>query len=183
MSLPKVAIVGRPNVGKSSLFNWLAGRLIAIVDPTPGVTRDRVVHLMHADERYFELIDTGGMGIEDADQLTDDIERQIALAIDEADLIFFVVDAQTGVVPLDQEVAARLRKIDKRKLLVVNKCDSERLEAEAPAFFGLVDAPHVLTSVTGKRNRDGLLEALIANLPPEANPPALLVRIAQAHTY
>jgi GTP-binding protein len=167
MPLPKVAIVGRPNVGKSSIFNWLAGRLIAVVDPTPGVTRDRVVYLMHDDDRYFELIDTGGMGIEDADDLTDDIERQITIAIDEADLIVYVVDAQTSVVPLDEHVAARLWKIDKRKLLVVNKCDSEKLEAEAPAFFGLIDAPHVMTSVKGKRNRDGLLKAVIDNLPEE----------------
>lgn len=166
MSIPKVAIVGRPNVGKSSLFNWLAGQRLAIVDPTPGVTRDRVTHLIHSDDRYFELIDTGGMGIEDVDRLTEDIERQIEIAIDVADLVLFVVDAQTGPVPLDDEVAKRLRRVEKQTLLVVNKCDSERLEAEAPAFYGLADAAAiVLTSVTGKRNRHELFEAIIANLP------------------
>ena len=78
MAVPVVAIVGRPNVGKSSLFNWLAGRRIAIVDPTAGVTRDRVSRpWCAADDRFFELIDTGGMGIQDVDNLTDDVERQI----------------------------------------------------------------------------------------------------------
>src|SRR5207237_1373550 len=75
--VPVVAIVGRPNVGKSSLFNWLAGRRIAIVDPTAGVTRDRVSTLVKADGRFFELVDTGGMGLADVDNLTDQVERQI----------------------------------------------------------------------------------------------------------
>ena len=77
MPIPQVAIVGRPNVGKSSLFNWLAGRRIAIVDPTAGVTRDRVSTLVQLGERCFELVDTGGMGIQDVDNLTADVERQI----------------------------------------------------------------------------------------------------------
>ena len=78
MSVPKVAIVGRPNVGKSSLLNWLTRRRISVVDPTAGVTRDRVTFLMHEQERYFELIDTGGIGIVDSDDLSEDIERQIS---------------------------------------------------------------------------------------------------------
>ena len=76
MAIPLVAIVGRPNVGKSSLFNWLAGRRIAIVDPTAGVTRDRLTTLVHAGDRFFELVDTGGMGIQDVDNLTAQIESQ-----------------------------------------------------------------------------------------------------------
>src|SRR3989441_13368781 len=91
VSVPVVAIVGRPNVGKSSLFNWLAGRRISIVDPTAGVTRDRVATLVEYDDRYFELFDTGGIGIEDHDNLTDDVEKQIQLAIDQADVVLFVV--------------------------------------------------------------------------------------------
>ena len=106
MGLPQVAIVGRPNVGKSSLFNWLAGRRIAIVDPTPGVTRDRLTTPIHLGGRYFELTDTGGIGIEDIDQLTKDVERQITYAIDRAHIILFVVDARTGLVPLDVTAAA-----------------------------------------------------------------------------
>src|SRR3954471_8305743 len=98
MGLPQVAIVGRPNVGKSSLFNWLAGRRIAIVDPTPGVTRDRLTTLVKTGERYFELVDTGGMGIEDSQNLTREVEEQIQTAIDRADVLLFVVDARSGPV-------------------------------------------------------------------------------------
>ena len=79
MGVPQVVIVGRPNVGKSSVFNWLAGERIAIVDDKPGVTRDRLTHLMCHDDRFFELVDTGGMGIEDIDNLTEHIEEQIKL--------------------------------------------------------------------------------------------------------
>src|SRR5438067_3868940 len=100
MPVPLVAIVGRPNVGKSSLFNWLAGRRISIVDPTAGVTRDRISTLVAVDDRYFELTDTGGMGIDDVDNLTQDVERQITVAIEQADVILFVVDARDGAMPL-----------------------------------------------------------------------------------
>src|ERR1043165_918459 len=105
MPLPVVVIVGRPNVGKSSLLNLLAGRRISIVDPTAGVTRDRVSTPVDPDEtskKNFEPTDTGGYGIIDKDNLTADIERQMKLAADEAQLILFVVDAKTGKVPLDQ---------------------------------------------------------------------------------
>src|SRR6476619_3276846 len=105
MSLPIVAIVGRPNVGKSSLFNWLAGRRISIVDSTAGVTRDRVSTIVEAGGRYFELVDTGGMGIVDSDNLTADVERQIQVALDSAALVVFLVDVRDGIAPLDQEVA------------------------------------------------------------------------------
>ena len=106
MKLPQVVIVGRPNVGKSSLFNWLAGRRVTIVDPTAGVTRDRVTYLMVVRDHYFfELVDTGGMGIADMDNLTRHIEEQIAIAIDSADIILFVVDTREGMLPLDQDVA------------------------------------------------------------------------------
>src|SRR5438067_3463331 len=89
MAIPQVAIVGRPNVGKSSLFNWLARRRIAIVDPTAGVTRDRLAALLRTGDRFFELVDTGGIGIEDVDNLTAEIEQQIAKAIAEAAVILF----------------------------------------------------------------------------------------------
>src|SRR5947207_3691042 len=98
MKLPQVVIVGRPNVGKSSLFNWLAGRRIAIVDPTAGVTRDRVGTLIPIGKRYVELTDTGGMGIDDVDNLTAEVERQIQIAIDLADIVLFVVDGRDGLV-------------------------------------------------------------------------------------
>jgi GTPase len=165
MPIPKVAIIGRPNVGKSSLFNWLAGRLISVVDPAAGVTRDRVEYLLHEGDRYFELIDTGGMGIEDGDNLTEQIEEQIQVAIDQADLLLFVVDGQSGLVPLDREVADRLRRIDKPKLLLVNKCDSVRTEAEVHEFRRLCDGPLVVTSVKANRNRDELIAAILEHLP------------------
>src|SRR3990172_1290997 len=109
MPVPHVVIVGRPNVGKSSLLNWQAGRLVSVVDPMAGVTRDRVTYLMQSGDRYFEMVDTGGIGIEDPDNLTADVEKQIQTAVEEADLILFVVDGQVGVTPLDKQVAERLR--------------------------------------------------------------------------
>ncbi len=96
MSLPTVAIIGRPNVGKSSLLNALAGEMISIVEPTAGVTRDRVTALVERDDRYFELVDTGGYGIVDSAELTEHIENQIYQAIATAVLILFVVDIRDG---------------------------------------------------------------------------------------
>ena len=137
MAVPVVAIVGRPNVGKSSLFNWLAGRRIAIVDPTAGVTRDRVSTLVEADGRYFELIDTGGIGIEDVDNLTAEVERQITVAIDQAHVILFVVDVRAGLMPLDEEVGRRLRYVTKPVILVANKCDDAAMDPQATEFYKL----------------------------------------------
>ncbi|QDT56992.1 GTPase Der [Caulifigura coniformis] len=166
MSVPKVVIVGRPNVGKSSVMNWQAGRLVSVVEPTAGVTRDRVTYLMHAGERYFDLVDTGGMGVEDMDDLTADVERQIEIGLAEASLIVFVVDGTEGVTPLDRLVAERLRKIDVRKLLVINKCDSSKTDAEIHQFEGLApDAEMIQTSVKANRNRKELLQTIVANLP------------------
>ncbi len=166
MAVPKVAIVGRPNVGKSSIFNWLSGKMISVVDPTAGVTRDRVTQLLFHKDRYFELIDTGGIGIVDSDDLSDDVENQIAIALREADAIVFVADGQMGVTPLDQEVSEQLRKIDRPKLLVVNKCESTRTDLELPNYFGLADAEVLQTSVKANRNRTELLEAIVGLLPP-----------------
>ena len=112
MGIPQLVIVGRPNVGKSSIFNWLAGKRLAIVDPTSGVTRDRVTHLIEIGDRFVEMVDTGGMGVEDSDNLTEQIEEQIQTAIDSADVILFVVDTREGVTPLDQEVNKRLRYVN-----------------------------------------------------------------------
>ena len=168
MPVPQVAIIGRPNVGKSSILNWLAHKFVSVVDPTPGVTRDRVSYLMFEGDRYFELIDTGGIGIVDRDDLSEDVERQIQIGIDRADLILFVVDGKDGPMPLDQVVADRLRLINKPKLLVVNKCDSPKTEDEVPQFYRMLNGPTVTTSVIGNRNRDELVEAILQNLPPAA---------------
>lgn len=165
MGIPKVAIVGRPNVGKSSLLNWLADRLISVVDPTAGVTRDRVTWIMHERNRYFELMDTGGIGIVDSDDLSEDIERQIQTGLDECDVMLFVVDAKAGVTPLDEHVADRLRRMSKPSILIVNKCDSPKLDQEAATFLTLANVPYVATSVKANRNRDLLIDAIVELLP------------------
>jgi len=165
MGIPRVAIVGRPNVGKSSLLNWMSGKLISVVDPTAGVTRDRVTWVMHEHDRYFELVDTGGIGIVDSDDLSHDIERHIQMGLDDCDLLVFVVDAQAGITPLDQEVAERLRKSQKPILMVVNKCDSTRLDVEARNFLQLASLQQVVTSVKGNRNKPELIKAIVEQLP------------------
>jgi GTP-binding protein len=139
MFIPKVAIVGRPNVGKSSLFNWLIGQRVSIVDSVAGVTRDRVTFLLDLNDegqqpQLIELIDTGGMGIVDEDNLSEHIEDQIRFAICSADLILFVVSARDGIVPLDEVVAERLRQLSRPILLVANKADNEREERNAEEF-------------------------------------------------
>ena len=137
MGIPQVVIVGRPNVGKSSVFNWLAGKRLAIVDPTAGVTRDRVTHLIDIGGRFAELVDTGGMGIEDADNLTEQVEDQIQTAVDSAQVVLFVVDCRDGPVPLDEAVAKRLRYVTAPVLLVVNKADTPALDGRGRRFLSL----------------------------------------------
>jgi GTP-binding protein len=167
VAVPVVAIVGRPNVGKSSVFNWLAGRRIAIVDPTAGVTRDRVSTLLKLGERFVELVDTGGMGIEDVDDLTEQVERQIELAIEQAHVLLFVVDGRSGVVPLDEEVARRLRSVDKPVVCVANKCDTAALDPQAAEFYRLGLGQLVCVSAQQNRNRDGLLRLVEERLPAQ----------------
>jgi GTP-binding protein len=171
MAVPRVAIVGRPNVGKSSLFNWLAGRRIAIVEPTAGVTRDRVSTLVQAGSeeapRYFELIDTGGMGIQDVDNLTAQVEQQIQQAIAEAQLILFVVDARSGPVPLDEVVTERLRGISKPILCIVNKCDTPELEPHIADFFRWGFEKLIPVSALQHRGKQELLREILARLPAE----------------
>jgi len=171
MPLPKVAIVGRPNVGKSSLFNWLAGRQIAIVDPTAGTTRDRLTTVIEAQGRYLEICDTAGLGIEDRDRLTEHIERQIAYALQQADAILFVVDVRDGLMPLDQQVAERLRRIQKPTLLVANKCDTRALDHQAGEFTRLGFGEPVCVSTQQHRGKDNLLEKLLALVPASAEAP------------
>ena len=168
MGIPQVVIVGRPNVGKSSIFNWLAGRRVAIVDPTSGVTRDRVTHLLKLQDRYVELVDTGGMGINDSDNLSDHIEEQISLAIDSAHVILFVVDTLSGPTPLDDEVAKRLRYVSVPILCVANKADYRNLDFDASAFYRL---GHKVLTVSARQNRgkDRLLETIYQRLPPDSD--------------
>jgi GTP-binding protein len=164
MGIPQVVIVGRPNVGKSSIFNWLAGKRLAIVDPTAGVTRDRVTHLIEYDDRYAELVDTGGMGVEDVDNLTDQIEDQISTAIESAQVVLFVVDCHDGPVPLDDQVAKRLRYVTVPVLLVVNKTDSPSLDSQADEFYRF-GRKILRVSVKANRGKDELLNEILERLP------------------
>ncbi len=165
MPVPRVVIVGRPNVGKSSIFNWLAGRRLAIVDDQAGVTRDRMTTLIEVDDHFIELVDTGGMGIEDVDNLTKEVEHQINVAIDEADVLLFVVDTKTGLVPLDEHVAERLRKVEKPILLLANKTDHAGLDDAAHEFHRLGRGWLIPVSVLQNRNKQTLLDEIIERLP------------------
>ena len=165
MALPKVVIIGRPNVGKSSVFNWLAGRRLAIVDDVAGVTRDRMIHLLRHNDVFFEIVDTGGIGINDVDDLSDEIEDQIQLAMDSADVILFVVDTRSGMLALDREVARRLRYIDKPIICVANKTDEPEMDPEADEFYGLGRGKLVRVSALQNRNRDLLLDMISKRVP------------------
>lgn len=165
MSLPQVVIIGRPNVGKSSVFNWLAGRRLAIVDDVAGITRDRMIcEIQHAG-RTFELVDTGGIGINDVDDLTDEIEHQIAVAMELAHVIVFVVDVRSGLAPLDQEVARRLRAVNKPVVFVANKADDDVLDPQADEFYRLGPKEILCVSAHQNRNKIRLLDAILDVLP------------------
>ncbi|MEI6536328.1 MAG: ribosome biogenesis GTPase Der, partial [Verrucomicrobiaceae bacterium] len=134
---PLVAIVGRPNVGKSALFNRLAGRNIAIVHDRPGVTRDRLTAICRRGEIPFEIMDTGGIGETISDEFADQVKAEAQLAMESADVILFIVDGYEGQTPVDQTLAQMLRKSTKPVMLVVNKVDSERRRNHAAEFSRL----------------------------------------------
>ncbi len=137
MAKPIVAIVGRPNVGKSTLFNKLAGHRIAIVDDTPGVTRDRIYADADWLHHEFKLIDTGGIEPKSDDIILAQMKRQAQIAIDTADVIIFVVDGKQGLTDSDNEVATMLRISQKPIVLAVNKVDNLKDEANAYEFYNL----------------------------------------------
>lgn len=136
-SPPRVVIVGRPNVGKSALFNRIIGKRHAVVESIPGVTRDRLYHPAQWNGKVFDLIDTGGILFGDDDPLVEQIRVQADIALAEADVVLFVVDAEAGLTPGDQELADRLRPLKKPLIVCANKADHERREPWAAEFFAL----------------------------------------------
>jgi GTP-binding protein len=181
MRLPVVAIIGRPNVGKSSLFNALAGRMISIVDPTAGVTRDRITTIIEAKGRYFELIDTGGYGIVDADQLSGHVTDQIHQALESADLVLFLVDIRDGLTTLDQEIARLLRRNALSVIGVANKADTAVLFPTAGEFGRLGFGNFLCVSVKNNLNKAVLLDQILdrlANLQVTEAPPDPVLKIA-----
>ncbi|MEE9393369.1 MAG: ribosome biogenesis GTPase Der [Planctomycetota bacterium] len=170
MSLATVAIVGRPNVGKSSYLNAVIGRRIAIVEPTPGVTRDRLIIDVRVGDRNIQLMDTGGIGIVDVAQLDDDIAYQIDMAIELADAVIFLVDGKDGITALDQQVADTLRRLKKPVILGVNKIDHPKRDPQAGEFWALgLGEPHPLSALE-KLGVDALLDDVVAMLPEDFYP-------------
>ena len=163
--IPQVVIVGRPNVGKSSLFNWLIEKRIAIEDPTPGVTRDRLVQRVSLEGRVFDLVDTGGMGFDDPDGLTSKIDAQIASGLASAALIVFVGEVRSGLLPAERDVAKRVRETGAPVLLVTNKADDPKYDLLAHDFDSLGLGSPLVVSVRQNRNRDELIDAIVEHLP------------------
>src|SRR5512143_93687 len=164
-----IAIVGRPNVGKSALFNRIVGKRIAIVHDQPGVTRDRISAEAEWRGQPFTLVDTGGIGLLRREQADDVIVKaaleQVELAIDAANVIILVVDVQEGVVPLDREAAARLRRSGKPVLVAVNKVDTGRAEPGALEFAELGFEKVLPVSAIHGEGIEPLLDAATALLP------------------
>ncbi len=164
-----VAIVGRPNVGKSTLFNRLVGMRQAIVDATEGTTRDRHYGTTDWNGREFTVIDTGGFTVNSEDVFEQAICRQVKLAIEEADELIFMVDVETGITDLDLRMADMLRRQDKPVHLTVNKVDNTMRQTEAYEFYSLgLGDPITISSMTGSGTGE-LLDAVVAALPPETD--------------
>jgi GTP-binding protein len=180
--MPVVAIVGRPNVGKSSLLNALTGKMISIVQDMPGVTRDRVSFPLKVEDRYVELVDTGGYGFHDEQGLTEHIKHQIEVAMSRANLVLFLVDVQAGLQQGDQDIASLLRRINAKVLLIGNKSDGEKIDQSLGEFARLGFGTPVGVSALNNRNLDSIFEAIRKNIDLSSAPttipdPQLLVAI------
>ena len=184
--IPRVVIVGRPNVGKSTLFNALAGRRVAIEDPMAGVTRDRVSFLLDQGSKSIELIDTGGIGMVDDAQLKNEVDEQIAMALDLADLVLFVVDSKTGCNSLDKEIARRLRRLSVPIRLVANKVEAGADEVGVAEAFTLGFGDPIRVSskerIGTSQLRDDLFdqvgeEAVVAMMPADVVQLAIVGRM------
>ena len=165
MKRPVVALVGRPNVGKSTIFNKLVGKKVSIIEDTPGVTRDRIYGIVKTFDTEFHLIDTGGIEKEN-DNFNNEIKIQASLAIDEADLILFVVDGKEGLTSDDYVVRDMLKKVASKVIVVINKCDSKKLKDNEYEFYSLGFSEYL--KVSGEQG-DGIYELLemITSLVPK----------------
>lgn len=164
-----IAIVGRPNVGKSTLFNRLTESRKAIVDETAGVTRDRQYGKGVWNGVEFSVIDTGGYAVNSDDAFEGEIRKQVMLAIEEADVILFVVDVENGVTDLDEEVAGVLRRTDKKVFLAVNKVDNNTRIMDSHEFYSLgLGELYCISSMTGSGTGD-LLDAVVAEFPEKGD--------------
>ncbi len=179
-SLPLVAILGRPNVGKSTLMNRIAAQMAAIVDSMPGVTRDRKYVPARWRDREFVVADTGGVGIETDDWLAREVERQAFFAAEEADVVIVVVDVKTGFTDDDEWLARRLKRMRRDVLLVVNKVDNPDLETEVGVFYALgLGDPIPISAYHGLGVGD-LLDRVVELLPPPEEVPPTEPEIAVA---
>jgi len=169
MPLPIVAIIGRPNVGKSTLFNRLLKRRLAVVDGRPGITRDRNYAPCTWNGKSFYLVDTGGLLPSTKDELEKQVKAQAESAIDEADIILFLIDNKVGAQEIDLEIVKKLKRTNKKVLLVANKVDSEKEEPEAYPLVKLGLGDPYPVSATSGRNATELLDD-ISGLIPEVIP-------------
>lgn len=165
MSKPIVAIVGRPNVGKSTLFNQIGKKRVSIVDDIPGVTRDRIYLDASWLEHSFTLIDTGGIEFEADNQLLSSVRNQAKIAMEEADVILFVVDGRTGLTTTDEEVARLLRTTKKPVVLAVNKIDDPKQENDIYEFYNLGLGEPIPIAAANSLNLGDLLDAVVAAFP------------------
>ncbi len=157
---PSVAIVGRPNVGKSALFNRLIGRKISIVHDQPGITRDRLSAICTRGERPFTLWDTGGIFGAGESELTEQVQRAADAALRQSDLILFLVDAKEGLSPIDEELGRMLRKARKPVVLVINKIDTDKHEPLASEFDSLGFEASVVISAEHDRGISDLIDQI-----------------------
>ena len=168
MSKPIVAVVGRPNVGKSTFFNKIVGSRVSIVEDTPGVTRDRIIADAEWTGKHFMLIDTGGIEPENQDIIPSRMRAQAEMAMDMADVILFMVDGRSGVTAADREVADMLRRKNKNVILVANKIDTSKLPEDFYDFYELGLGEPFAVSSTNQLGLGDLLDEILSMIPDEA---------------